>query len=107
RGVVILDDLQRFVQLEGFENLLRSFIQKKFVIIATSRTGIEYHNVENEFASFGIHINSVFEKNIIEIPLVDEITAKEIAQKNHVDWINVSNRFNGTVGSIFLRLDEM
>jgi tetratricopeptide (TPR) repeat protein len=105
KGVVILDDLQRFVEQPGFELLIHKILNCQYIVIASSRTGKDFQLVENKFAEQGLDIRSIFKDNKFEIPQIEEKIAKRIASKTKIDWRRVS--FNGTVGSIFMELLEM
>ncbi len=105
RGVVILDDLQRFVEQPGFERLIREISNKGFIIIASSRTGKDFQLVESKFAQQGLDLSSLFHGFEIEIPPIDEAVARRIAGRIKKEWARIS--FNGTIGSIFMELFEM
>jgi tetratricopeptide (TPR) repeat protein len=105
KGVVIFDDLQRFVEQPGFGYLVSEISKRKYIIIASSRTGASFQLVECKFAGEGLALDSFFGRNVIEILLVDEDIAKKIAQNLRKDWEKIS--FNGTIGSIFMELFTM
>lgn len=105
RGVVILDDLQRFVEQPGFEHLIRELVTRNYLIIASSRTGRDFLAVENNFARQGLDIRSIFHDYVVEIPFIDEERARNIAKRSKIEWGKVS--FNGTIGSVFMELLEM
>jgi tetratricopeptide (TPR) repeat protein len=105
KGVVILDDLQRFVEQRGFERLVREVFNRGYIIVASSRTGKSFEIVKGKFAEQGLDLNSLFDECQIEIPPIDEATAKKVALNTERDWNRI--QFNGTIGSIFMKLSEM
>jgi tetratricopeptide (TPR) repeat protein len=105
KGVVILDDLQRFVEQPGFERLIRETLNRGFIIVASSRTGKDFQLVESKFAQQGLDLKSLFYDCEIEIPPIDEDTARKVARQTRKEWARIS--FNGTIGSIFMELLEM
>jgi tetratricopeptide (TPR) repeat protein len=107
KGVVILDDLQRFIEQRGFEILLREVNRRGFIIVASSRTGNEFIAVRDWMAKQGLHLESVFAHNPVEIPSASEQFGEKVADATHRDWKEIYKRFNGTVGSVFMRLEEM
>jgi len=105
KGVVILDDLQRFVEQPGFEHLIREISNRGFIIVASSRTGRDFQLVESKFAQQGLDFRSLFHDFEIEISPIDEDVARKIANRIKKEWARIS--FNGTIGSIFMELLEM
>lgn len=104
-GVVILDDLQRFVEQWGFEFLVQEVFKRGYIIVASSRTGKDFQLVEGKFVEQGFALNSLFEDWQIEIPPIEEAKAKKVAETIEKDWEKIS--FDGTIGSIFMELAEM
>jgi len=105
KGLVILDDLQRLVEQPGFERLLREIIVRRYVIVASTRTGKDFRLVESAFARQGLDLKSLFGECEIEIPSIDEGLARELAGRIKKEWGKIS--FNGTIGSVFMEIFEM
>ncbi len=98
--VVILDDLNRFVEISNFERLLEIIRDKKLIIVATCQSGDKFKLIDNKLES-----ETIFGKNIIEMGQITENIARKIAKKEGIKWEDTE--FNGTIGSIFLKLHEM
>ncbi len=105
RRIVVLDDLHRFVEQQNFEHLIRVSMEKSAVVIATCRSGMAYTKAKNAMVQKGVHLETVFGQNIIEFGRVSEEIGKMIAGEVGIPWDEVS--FDGTVGSVFMRLAEM
>jgi len=103
--IFFLDDLHRFVENQNFEYLLRAFLDSDTTIVATSRSGIEYQKVKDKLAGRDIDPAIIFGEDFVELKNIAEEEGKSIAAKVRISWDTV--KFNGTVGSIFLRLSEM
>ena len=102
--IVIIDDLQRFVSKNNFFSVLEDFIAKKWQIIASCRSGVEFTQLLNVFSSNHKEISLCFNKQI-EIGRISSGTGRNLAEKNHKRWGNIE--FDGNIGSIFLPLSEM
>jgi tetratricopeptide (TPR) repeat protein len=105
-GIMFLDDLQVFVEKENFEHLFRVADEKGIIVLATCRSGEEYLKVKNKMQSINIDIETKFEKDsIIELEKVPDDTARQVAATVGIIWKDV--RFDGNIGSVFVRLAEM
>ena len=102
--IIFIDDLHRFVEQQNFDHLFRTAINDKVIAIATCRSGIEHKKVRNKMLDKNIILETTFE-NIIELSRIQKDVGKEIAEKLKISWNEV--KFDGTPGSIFLRLEEM
>ncbi|MCD6451897.1 MAG: tetratricopeptide repeat protein [Acidobacteria bacterium] len=101
KGVLFLDDLNKFVGKQNFEYLISEFLKRKIPIIATCRSGPEYEQIwkkleEKLSLTFG---------DPIEIPKVSREEGEKIAKETGKDELPES--FDGTIGSIFLPLVVM
>ena len=103
--VLLLDDLQRFVELQNFEILLNKALEKQITILATCRSGGEYEKVKHKLLEKNIDTQNIFGGNVVELQRINEEVGKKIARKLEKDWEEV--KFNGTVGSILMELSEM
>jgi tetratricopeptide (TPR) repeat protein len=103
--VLIIDDLHRFVEQQNFEHLLRIAEEKGTTIVATCRSGFECDKAKAEFARKGLGFEMIFAENIFELGQVSEEEAQNVADEAEVEWGKV--RFDGTIGSVFMKLEEM
>ncbi len=97
--IVFIDDLHKFVEKQNFEHLLNASLKNNVTVVATCRSAMEYKKAKHK-----IDLETIF-KNIIELPIISKEVGEEIACEVKIDWDKV--RFNGTIGSIFMRLAEM
>ena len=104
KRLIFIDDLQRFVEMENFDHLFKEATENDFIIVATCRSGFEFKKVKSKFLEKNIGLETIF-NNIIEMDKVSLELGKEIAEKAGIDWNSV--KFNGTIGSIFMKLGEM
>ena len=102
--IIVIDDLHRFVEQQNFDHLFRIAIETNVVIAATCRSEIDYKKVKNKMLDKNILLETTFE-NIIELPRISNEVGREIADKADISWGEV--KFDGNVGSIFMRLEEM
>ncbi|MDO9517010.1 MAG: hypothetical protein Q7J10_03065, partial [Methanosarcinaceae archaeon] len=103
--LVIIDDLQIFVEKDNFDYLLTACLKKKIIIVATCQSGLEYTKVKNKLLDKNIYIETIFGTNTVERSEIDEKTGKDIAASVGIDWRDI--KFNGTIGSIFMSLVQM
>ncbi len=103
--VLLLDDLQRFVELQNFEILLNKALEKQVTILATCRSGMEYKKVKHKLLEKNIDPQTIFGDNVVELQRIKEEEGKKISRELEKDWAKV--KFNGTVGSILMKLSEM
>lgn len=102
--IILLDDLHRIVEEQNFELLIKASLQSTAVIAATCRSGIEYRKARNRMADKNMDLEMMF-ANIVELNKVSEDAGRMIANEAGITWDKVA--FDGTVGSIFMRLVEM
>ncbi len=105
--ILFLDDIHKYVEKKGFERLLRAFLDTDTIIVATSRSGIEYKKIEARIGGGDIDPALIFGGSGIELKTITEEEGKRIADAVNIPWANVKFNFNGTVGSILLPLREM
>ena len=105
KRLIFIDDLQRFVEMENFDHLFKEATKNDFIIVATCRSSFEFKKVKAKFLDKNIGLETIFEDNIIEIDKVSPELGNEIAKKAKIDWDTV--KFDGTIGSIFMKLGEM
>jgi len=103
--VVIIDDLHEFVVKPNFKHFFEPLLNDSINIIATSRSGLDYDEVKDKMTSNHFELPNIFGDNIIEIQEISKEEGKLIADKVDKNWEEVE--FNGTPGSIFMKLSEM
>jgi tetratricopeptide (TPR) repeat protein len=103
--ILFLDDIHKYVEKNGFERLLRAFLDSDTLIVATCRSGIEYKKIEAKIGGGDIDPALIFGGSGIELKTIAEEEGKRIADAVNIPWGEVN--FNGTVGSILLPLREM
>jgi len=103
--IIVIDDLHRFVEQQNFEHVFREATERNLCIVATCRSGKEYEIAKNKMAEKNYYLGTVFNPNIIEIPRIESNTAHEIADRVYINWDDI--KFDGTIGSLFLLLEEM
>lgn len=106
RKVLILDDLNFLIRLDSFSHLIRQASIKEIPIIASCRSGDELEQIKNYLEYKGIYLEALFsEKNTFELKKIGVKQAKEIANEVGINWESIN--FDGTIGSIFMKLYEM
>jgi hypothetical protein len=103
--ILFLDDLNKYVEKNGFERLLRAFLDTDTLIVATCRSGIEYKKIEAKIGGGDIDQVMIFGGSGIELKTITGEEGEKIADAVNIPWANV--KFNHTIGSIFLPLREM
>ncbi|MCJ7459122.1 MAG: tetratricopeptide repeat protein, partial [candidate division Zixibacteria bacterium] len=102
--IILIDDLHRFVEQQNFEHLFKVAKDNSAIIVSTCRGEIEYQKVKNKMAEKGMDLEKIF-CEVIELKRISEDEGKKIAGRVEIKWDEV--KFDGTVGSIFMRLLEM
>lgn len=100
RGVLILDDIDKFTEKQGFFHLLRNFHSKDYTIIATCRSGNPY----SIFKSKAERENYPPFKNEVDIPRISKEDGENVSKKAKT---KLPKTFDGNIGSIFLPLEAM
>ncbi len=104
--VVFIDDLQYYIERQDSYHLfLRAAKEKNIPIIATCHSGKEFKKVKNKLTEQNMDIDIIFGEDIMEMEKISAEEGKQVAEKLGMKWDNV--KFNGTIGSIFMRLSEM
>jgi len=104
KRMVFIDDLHRFVELKNFEHLFKVAKEKSVAVVSTCRSGVECEKVKNIMVKIGMDIERVFIEKV-ELGKVSEEEGENISKKVGINWYDV--RFDGTIGSVFMRLSEM
>ncbi len=105
KKILYLDDINLYIKNKDFIPYFESIISlNDITILSTCRSGYEFENTTNLLLKeHQIDIENIFD--FIKIEKIDTKLAKEIADKLNIDWKDIE--FNGTIGSIILRLNEM
>ena len=103
RNILVLDDVDKFIDKQNFKFMVDEFLKKQVVIVASCRSGMEFENklLKAEW------LYPIFNKeSIIEFPgnIPDE-KGKEIAGFLNVDWNPAA--FDGKIGSLIIQLEPM
>lgn len=104
--IIFVDDLQYYVEKqEQFHLLFREAHKNNIPVIAACHSGKEFTKVKNKLTEHNLNIDIVFRDNVMEFEKLSSETGKQVAEKLGMTWDSV--KFNGTIGSIFMRLSEM
>jgi len=99
KNVLVFDDLNKFVDKVNLYEVIKQFkdMSKRFVVVATCRSGKEFEEAEKKFSD----VLRDFEG--VELRDVSEEEAREVANETGIEF----KSFDGTIGSLFLGLDVM
>lgn len=104
--LIFIDDLQYFIERqESYHLLFREAKERNIPIAATCHSGREFKKVKNKMIEQNLDIDNIFGDDIIELDKITTDEGKMISEKLGMKWDTV--KFNGTIGSIFMRLSEI
>ncbi len=104
--MVFIDDLQYYVERQdSFYLLFREAKERGIPIAATCHSGREFKKVRNKMVEQNLDLDIIFGDDIIEMEKISAEEGKLVSEKLGMKWDTV--KFNGTIGSIFMRLSEM
>lgn len=104
--MIFIDDLQYYIERQdSFHLLFREAKERNIPIAATCHSGWEFKKVKNKMIEQNLDIDIIFGDDIIEMEKISPDEGKLVAEKLGMKWDTV--KFNGTIGSIFMRLSEM
>jgi hypothetical protein len=103
--VLIIDDFHRFVELKDFDYLLNNAVRDSIKIVATCRQGYEFKKVKNRLLEKQVHLSGLFDDRIVKILPLHKNEGKKISEHLKKRWSDI--KFNGTIGSIFMEIEEM
>ena len=104
--LIFIDDLQYYIERQDSYHLLfREAKEKNLPVIATCHSGREYNKVKNKMIEQNLDMDIIFGEDVLEMEKITPEEGKDVAEKLGMKWDNV--KFNGTIGSIFMRLSEM
>lgn len=97
--IVFIDDLDKYIDKLNIDHLIKKLDlnTKEYLIIATCRTGIEYKNIKEEFNE------NIKDFNEISLEDISDNIAKNLSLDQK---LNLED-FDGTIGSLFLGLEDM
>lgn len=104
RPVVVVDDLHRFVEQQNFDVLLRASMDRKIQMIATCRSGDDLKRTLNRLQAKGLEPSLYFPQHIYR-QLIEKDIGQTLAKRLNLPWNSES--FDGTVGSVLMKLGEM
>lgn len=104
--IIFIDDLQYYIEKhDNYHLLFKHAKDNRIPVIATCHSGREYKKVKNKMVEQNMDIESLFGEDIFEVEKVSSDEGRKVAESLGMKWDNV--KFNGTIGSIFMRLSEM
>ncbi len=104
--MIFIDDLQYYIERQdSFHLFFREAKERNIPIAATCHSGREFKKVKNKLIEQNLDLDIIFGEDIIELDKISADEGKLVAQKLGMKWDTV--KFNGTIGSIFMRLSEM
>ncbi len=104
--LIFIDDLQYYIEKQDtYPQLFREAKERGIPIVATCHTGREFKKVRNKMVEQNMDIDIIFGEDIIELDKITSDEGRLVAGKLGLKWDTV--KFNGTIGSIFMRLSEM
>lgn len=97
--IIFIDDLNKYSEKLDLNRLIKKLelITKDFIIVATCRSGVEYESIRNEFSS------SLKDFEEIKIEDIDVILGKNLSSIYNLNFSD----FDGTIGSLFLGIEDM
>jgi hypothetical protein len=100
KPIIFLDDLDEYVNKLNLNQLIKKLDLNSdgYIIVATCITGNNYDKAEEEFG----HLKNIF----VDIKIENEQLGLALKISNQLEDINFSD-FDGTVGSMFLKLERM
>ncbi len=106
KKIIFIDDLQYYVERQdNFHLLFHEAKIKSIPIAATCHSGREFKKVKNKMIEQNLDVDLIFGEDIFELEKISADEGKLISEKMGMKWDTV--KFNGTIGSIFMRLSEM
>jgi tetratricopeptide (TPR) repeat protein len=104
--IIFIDDLQYYIEKhDNYHLLFKHSKDNRIPIIATCHSGREYKKVKNKMIEQNMDIESIFGEEFFELDKISADDGRKVAESLGMKWDNV--KFNGTIGSIFMRLSEM
>lgn len=104
--IIFIDDLQYYIEKhDNYPQVFKLAEQRRIPVIATCHSGREFKKVKNKMTEQNMDIESIFGEDIFELDKISADEGKKVAESLGMKWDNV--KFNGTIGSIFMRLSEM
>jgi tetratricopeptide (TPR) repeat protein len=102
KKILILDDIDKFIEIKDFKFMVEEFLKNNTIIIASCRSGLEFEKLRSSE-----WLISLFKpEDIIQFPEnISDEKGKEIAKEVGVKW-NPSE-FDGKIGSLMMPLEIM
>lgn len=97
--IIFIDDLDKYIDKLDINQLTKklNLTTKEFIIVATCRAGIEFNHVKKEFNE------SIRDFNEIKLEDIDNIVAKDLSEEYSLNYED----YDGTIGSLFLGIEDM
>ncbi len=104
--MIFIDDLQYYIERQdNYQLLFKKAKEAGIPIVATCHSGREFKKVKNKLIEQNMDLDIIFGEDIIELDKITSDEGKKVAESMGMKWDNV--KFNGTIGSIFMKLSEM
>lgn len=104
--IIFIDDLQHYIEKQDNYHLLFKYAQiNNLPVIAACHSGKEFTKVKNKLTEQNLNIDIIFGSGAAEVEKIPAETGKKVAESLGMKWDSI--KFNGTVGSIFMKLSEM
>lgn len=104
--IIFIDDFQNFIEKQdNFIQLFKTAKEKNIPVVVTCHSGKEFIKVRNKLIENNTDIEMLFGENIIKLNKISIEEGKQIAGNLNLKWDSI--KFNGTIGSIFMKLSEM
>ncbi|MBZ0201762.1 MAG: tetratricopeptide repeat protein [Ignavibacteria bacterium] len=104
--IIFIDDLQHYIEKqENYHLLFKKAQQKNIPIIAACHSGKDFRKVKNKLTEQNLIVDMFFGDGVLEMEKLSAEDGRKVAEKLGMLWDSV--KFNGTIGSIFMRLSQM
>lgn len=100
KGVLLVDDINKYVSKQHFEHLLQQYIDNGYLIVATCRKGPELARAKSALEQI---FASLF-NDPVELGKVDREEAEVVAWATGDE---MPERYDGNIGSIFVPIEAM
>ncbi len=109
RKLLIIDDLHTYTEISNFASIIHQFQKAGISILTTSRTSFEYERIKRK----GMDFLDLSDFKEISLDRMDKISNQVVFDKFQQYIIEKRGKglrdlgFDGTVGSVFLPIEEM
>ena len=101
KRVIVLDDIDKFTDVQNFNHLVQEILNEKdIIVVASCRSGPEYDKLCRKMES---KLSVIF-GDPVEIAKISREKGGEISREIGID---LPSEFDGNIGSIFIKLETM